>query len=304
MIVYSADYEVDIGSHVFPTSKYRLVREALIATGHASSSDFMEPPEATRAELDLAHDAEYLDDLLDLRPTPRVTRSEMPIDAAILRSALLAAGGTLMAARAALARRAPAVVHLGGGFHHAFAAHAEGFCFVNDIAVAIAACRCEGLISRAAVVDLDVHQGNGTAHIFRDDPAVFTLSIHQENNYPHKQRSDLDIGLDDGTGDEPYLAALEGALPAALAGHRPDLLVYVAGADPYRDDQLGGLDLTMDGLERRDRMVLAAAAAHGVPAVVVLAGGYARRVEDTVAIHAATARAALAPAASPPPANA
>ena len=183
--------------------------------------------------------------------------------------------------------------HLGGGFHHAHADHAEGFCYLNDIAVAVRALQRDGAVRRVAVVDCDVHQGNGTASLFRGDDSVFTFSIHQEYNYPSpKEPGDLDVGLEDGTGDDEYLAELGRALERVWATG-PELVIYQAGADAYREDQLGGLGLTMAGLEARDRMVLEGCARRRVPAAVTLGGGYARRLEDTVAIHLATCRVAL-----------
>lgn len=290
-IVWSSGYWCDIGPHVFPTEKYGLVIEALERGGELREADLLEPPPATRALLELAHDPEYLDDLDALRWTPRTMYSELPLDAAILRAFAHAASGTALAAREALLRGAAA--HVGGGLHHAYAGHAEGFCYLNDLAVAARALRRGGLADRVAVVDLDVHQGNGTAHIFRDEPEVFTLSLHQENNYPvPKESGDLDVGLADGTGDADYLRALAPALERVWA-HRPRIVLYQAGADPYRDDQLGGLALTREGLEARDAMVLDGCAARGIAVVTTLGGGYARRLEDTVGIHAATCRRTL-----------
>lgn len=290
--IYSPRYEIDIGPHVYPTAKYRLVRDRLIAEGVAGPSDFLEPEAASPEELALIHTPEFLDDLEHLRRTRRTMYSELPLTRSVVDAYRIAAGGTILAARLALDRVQKIVVHMGGGWHHAFADHAEGFCYINDIAVAIRVFESSGRIGRAMVVDLDVHQGNGTAHIFQDDPDVFTISIHQEDNYPIKQRSNVDIGLPDHIGDDEYLRTLESTLGPAMNRHQPDLLIYVAGADPYEDDQLGGLKLTMDGLRRRDELVLKSALHHHVPAVVVFAGGYARRLDDTVAIHAQTCRIA------------
>src|SRR5262249_13906593 len=201
------------------------------------------------------------------------------------------ASGTTQAARLALEHGAAA--HLGGGLHHAYAGHAEGFCYINDLAVAACALLAERRVRRIAVVDLDVHQGNGTAHIFRDRPEVFTLSVHQENNYPvPKEPGDLDVGLDDGTGDRAYLAALAPALERVWT-FAPELVLYQAGADPFHDDQLGGLALSFEGLEARDRAVIEGSVERGIPVVSTLGGGYARRLEDTVRIHATTSRMAL-----------
>lgn len=290
--VYSPRYEVDIGPHVFPTSKYRLVREKLLREAVAGRDSFWEPEPAPREDLELVHTPGMLDDLAGLRKTPHTMYSELPLTQPIVAAYTLAAGGTTLAARHALTRPEKRCVHIGGGFHHAFADHAEGFCYINDIAVAIRVMEREGRISRSMVVDLDLHQGNGTARIFEADPDVFTISLHQENNYPPKQRSDLDVGLEDGAGDEEYLKALREAYLPVLERHRPDLLVYVAGADPYQHDQLGGLCLTLEGLKARDELVLHEAAGRHIPAVVVFAGGYARQLEDTVEIHAQTCRVA------------
>ena len=290
-VVHSDRYACDIGRHVFPTAKYRMILERLLAAGWIAADDVVEPEMPAREALRLVHSADYLTDLEELRWTPRTMYSELPLSDAIIDAYRLAAGGTLLAARAAL--DGAAAVHLGGGFHHAFADRAEGFCYVNDLAVAIRVLQREGAIARAAVVDLDVHQGNGTARLFAGDDSVFTLSMHQERNYPSfKERSDLDIGLDDGAGDGVYLEALAGALERVWA-FAPELVLYQAGADPYVHDQLGGLALTFEGLERRDRAVLEGCAARGVPAVVTLGGGYALDVEDTVHIHATTARVAI-----------
>jgi acetoin utilization deacetylase AcuC-like enzyme len=290
-IVHSPGYHCDIGVHVFPMEKFGLLRRRLVTEGHVADADVLEPAPASRADLARVHGAEYLDDLEGLRWTRRTKSSELPLTAGIVRAYRLAAGGTTLAARESLARGFG--VNLGGGFHHAHADHAEGFCYLNDIAVAVRALQHEGAVRRVAVVDCDVHQGNGTASLFRGDETVFTFSIHQEYNYPTpKEPGDLDVGLEDGTGDDEYLAALGDALERVW-GTEPELVVYLAGADAYREDQLGGLGLTMAGLEARDGMVLRGCARRGVPAVVTLGGGYARRLEDTVAIHFATCRLAI-----------
>ena len=291
-VVYAGAYEIDIGRHVFPTEKFRLVAERLIGDGVITPDDILAPLPLGRAALERVHTADYLDDFLALRPTWRVQRSELPISAAIRDAYCLAAGGTLAAARLALQHGA--AMHLGGGYHHAMPAHAEGFCYLNDIAVALRVLLDEGAIARGAVIDTDVHQGNGTARVFHGDPAVFTFSIHQENNYPMKEQSDLDIGLPDGIEDAAYLAALEPAVHQVLQAHDPDLVLMVAGADPYREDLLGGLRLSLDGLRRRDALVVRACAERGVPVVGLTAGGYARVLADTVAIHCNTTREILA----------
>ena len=287
-VVWHEAYEVDIGPHVFPTAKYRLVRDRLLAEGTIGASDILRPESATDAQVALVHTAEYLRKIREnaFSGLERMTL-EVPFSARLREASWLCAGGSILTARWAMAHGV--AVHLGGGFHHAFPDHGEGFCLINDAAIAIQTLRQEGAIRRAVVIDLDVHHGNGTAAIFADIEEVFTFSMHQENNYPAlKPPSDLDIGLDDGAGDEEYLGALETHLPRILHVHRPELALYLAGADPYREDQLGGLGLTLEGLRRRDALVLDACRAALVPVAVVLAGGYAVRQDDTVAIHCAT----------------
>lgn len=286
-VIYSARYHIDIGAHVFPTIKYGLVREALAAVAH-SNIDFVEPSVAEWDDLALVHTAEYLVKLrtgaLSLAEQAQL---ELPWLPGIVDGFRLMTGGTIVAAADAFEHHRVAA-HIGGGFHHAFADHGEGFCLFNDVAVAVAVLRGDRGLGRVAIVDLDVHHGNGTAAIFAGDRDVFTCSMHQEHNYPAwKPPGSLDIGLADGTGDERYLERLAEALPPVMA-FEPELLFYLAGADPYEHDQLGGLALTRDGLRRRDRLVLRAAAEANVPVVTLLAGGYARRVDDTVAIHTQT----------------
>jgi len=228
-------------------------------------------------------------------------RLEIPYSKEMVDAVWLATGGTILAARNALRDRIG--FNIGGGFHHAFADHGEGFCPINDVAIAIRALRHVGKIERALVVDCDVHHGNGTAAIFAGDRSVLTLSLHQFNNYPaEKPPSTIDIHLRDGVDDEEYLNRLRGALKVVM-GFAPNIVFYLAGADPYAEDQLGGLSLTMEGLERRDRLVFETALAASVPVAVVLAGGYARDTDHTVRIHRNTARVAaesLAPESSPP----
>ena len=285
--VYSPHYEADIGLHVFPTSKYRLVRERLIQKGLAQATDFVEPQPATRRQLELVHKTEYLDDLASLRWTERTCHAELPLTEEVVNAYYHAAGGTLLAAELA-AHGERIVGHLGGGFHHAFPGHGEGFCLVNDVAVAIRTLQETKQMQRFMIVDLDLHQGNGSAFIFRNDPDVFTLSIHQENLYPLKQASDVDIGLPDHADDDEYLAALQTVWPSVVDKHAPQMILYVAGADPFRDDELGSLKLTFSGLKKRDQIIMSEAVNRQIPTVVVLAGGYARHLDDTVAIHTNT----------------
>jgi acetoin utilization deacetylase AcuC-like enzyme len=284
-----------LGAHVFPVEKYGRVKERLLAEGDTVASDWHSAPLATREELVLVHTDAYLDDFLAARESPRTAASELPLSPAIVRGCVRMAGGTIAAARAAL--EDGVAVNVGGGFHHAFPDHAEGFCYLNDLAIALRVLLAEGRIARAAVIDLDVHQGNGTAKIFAHEPRVFTFSMHQENLYPVKQTSDLDLGLDDRIGDTRYLAALDAALPRVLAQSRPELVLYQAGADPYENDRLGDLGLSKEGLKARDERVLVACAAAGVPCAITFGGGYALDPADTTDIHVGTCRAALAVAA-------
>jgi len=284
-IVYSDKYYCDIGLHVFPSQKYRLVYAMLERNGKLASDavQVLEPRVPTREELKLVHDEQYLDDVLNARMTPATFSSELPVKRDVVDAFLLSTGGTLVAAESAAA--VGGSINLGGGYHHAFADHAEGFCFFNDVAIACLKLLKGKKASRIAIVDCDLHQGNGTAYIFRDEPDVFTFSIHQERNYPIKQRSDLDIGLDDGVGDAEYLEKLGGAIEQIRNGFRPDFVFYLAGADPFKEDQLGSLLLTHDGFHRRDDMVIGTFCGAKVPLCVVLAGGYSHDVADTVRIH-------------------
>jgi acetoin utilization deacetylase AcuC-like enzyme len=287
-VVYSPRYHIDIGVHVFPTRKYQLVHARLLETGVVTEADVVDPQPAPWEDLALVHTREYLGKMREGTMTADdIAQLELPWSPEMVEGFRTMVGGTIEAARRAVAHRA-IVAHIGGGLHHAFAHHGEGFCPFNDVAVAIRVLQQGGGVERAAVIDLDVHHGNGTAFIFESDARVFTFSMHQQHNYPAwKPRSSLDIGLADGTGDAEYLQALEDALPKVMASN-PDCLFYLAGADPYEHDQLGGLRLTRDGLRARDRLVIALARTTGLPLALVLAGGYARSVDDTVAIHVAT----------------
>lgn len=292
-LIYHPGYDLNLGAHVFPSRKYRLIRDHLIDEGIAHPVDFVEPAPAPDEEVLRVHDAGWVRRLKTGTLTDaEIVRLEIPYSDAMRDGFWLAAGGTILAARNALRDRIG--FNLGGGFHHAFREHGEGFCAIHDVAIAIRALQHEQLIERAMVVDCDVHHGNGTAAIFAGDRSVLTLSLHQLNNYPtEKPPSTIDVHLSDGMGDDEYLSRLHGALDLAL-GFSPQLMVYVAGADPYRDDQLGGLKLTMDGLKERDRLVFDQALRKGVPVVVTLAGGYAHNTADTVAIHCNTVKQAAA----------
>ncbi|MBZ5578028.1 MAG: histone deacetylase [Acidobacteriia bacterium] len=291
-LVYHPHYDLHLGPHVFPSQKYRLLRERLLHTKFATEQDFVEPEPATDEDILRVHDPVWVDKLKHgTLSYHEILKLEIPYSRQTMDAFWTAAGGTILAARMAL--DSGLGFNLGGGFHHAFAGHGEGFCAINDIAVAVRRLQKDAAIRRAMVVDADVHHGNGTAAIFAGDSSVFTLSIHQANNYPtEKPLSSMDIHLPDGTGDQEYLERLQNGLAAALTMFRPELLVYVAGADPYCEDQLGGLSVTFQGLMERDRLVLGRAVRGKIPVAVVLAGGYAENVEDTITIHANTARVA------------
>ena len=290
-LVYHPAYDLNLGEHVFPSQKYRLIRDRLLADAFAAAEDFATPEPAPDDDILAVHDPDWVRRLRTGTLTYYdLLKLEIPYSRRMVEAFWLAAGGTTLAARLALADGIG--FNIGGGFHHAFPDHGEGFCAIHDVAVAIRRLQKDGLIRRAIVVDCDVHHGNGTAAIFAADPSVFTLSIHQLNNYPaEKPPSDLDINLADETGDREYLERLRAACVPAIAGFDPDLLVYVSGADPYFQDQLGGLSLTLEGLQARDRLVFSCALMHRVPVAVVLAGGYAVELEDTVTIHVNTVRA-------------
>jgi acetoin utilization deacetylase AcuC-like enzyme len=327
-LVYSDAYYLPIGDHVFPAEKYRRVRDRLISTGVADANDFLEPQPATDQDILLVHKPEYVNKLKTGTLSPREEMElEVPFSPELVRAFWLAAGGSILAARQCLTDKV--CITIGGGFHHAFPDHGEGFCMIHDVAVAIRRLQRDDQIRTAMTVDCDVHQGNGTAAIFAgtrtasallpssststvEQPAgaprgaanqgkmrgahagdVFTISLHQHNNYPlYKPPSSIDVDLPDGTGDDDYLAWLDNALSSGLRQFEPDLLCYIAGADPYGEDQLGGLSLTIEGLKKRDELIFRVARARGIPVMVTFAGGYARNIEDTVTIHSNTVVAA------------
>ena len=283
--------------HRFPMAKYARLRERVMAEGVVRAQDLIEAPAASWDQLALAHASAYVRAVADgSLPPEMLRRIGFPWSPAMVERSRRSAGATIAAARSALEDGASA--NLAGGTHHAFADRGEGYCVFNDVAVAARVLQREGWCQRLAVIDCDVHQGNGTASIFRHDPSVFTFSMHGAKNFPfRKESSDLDVGLADGTGDAEYLALLETHLDAVLDGHGPEFVFYLAGADPYAGDRLGRLALTIEGLRRRDAMVFDACRAARVPVAVVMSGGYAPDVEDIVAIHLNTVRAAALTAA-------
>ena len=319
-LIYSDNYYLPIGAHVFPAEKYRRVHDRLLQTAVASAEDFLAPQPASDQDILLVHAPEYVRKLKTGTLSPQEEMQlEVPFSPELVQAFWLAAGGSILSARQALSDRI--AINIGGGFHHAFPDHGEGFCMINDVAVAIRRMQRDHKIHTAMTVDCDVHHGNGTAAIFAPTrtageplpsasastlaqarPAkmhgahagdVFTISLHQHNNYPNwKPPSSIDVDLPDGIGDDDYLAWLDNALSSGLRQFDPDLLCYIAGADPYREDQLGGLALTIEGLKTRDELVFRVARARDIPVMVTFAGGYARNVDDTVTIHCDTVIAA------------
>jgi len=306
-LVYSDDYFLPIGTHVFPADKYKRVHDRLLRLGVAEAADFVAPQSAEDEDILLVHTPRYVEKLLTGTLSAREELElELPYSPELVRAFWLAAGGSMLAAERALSDGI--AISIGGGFHHAFPDHGEGFCMINDIAVAIRCMQRNEKIRTAMTLDCDVHQGNGTATIFAPPPLpgnpgmqrgrrgnvdVFTISLHQENNYPtFKPPSSLDLNLPDGIGDSEYLACLGDAFSLGLGKFRPELLCYVAGADPYCQDQLGGLNLSIEGLKERDKLVFQMTKAENIPVMVTFAGGYAMDLEDTVTIHSNTVVAA------------
>lgn len=290
-VFYSPYYYADIGEgHVFPIKKFELVRDRLLAEGTLRVDEIVGPEPAAVEDLLLVHTEDYITRLIAGELTAKEIRKlGLPWSESLVRRSLHAISGSITAARCSLVDGVSS--NLAGGTHHAYPDRGEGFCVLNDVAVAIRVLQRDGLAQRFLIIDCDVHQGNGTAFIFRDSPEVFTFSMHGKKNYPlFKETSTLDIELDDKTSDEEFLQTLSEALPRVIT-HDPDLIFYLAGADPYENDKLGRLSLSMDGLRRRDEMVLAFARSYGVPIVTTLSGGYAEDISDTVEIHCNTIRA-------------
>jgi acetoin utilization deacetylase AcuC-like enzyme len=278
--------------HRFPVAKYAMLRERVVAEGIVPAERVLDPDGADDTTLALVHSAAYVEQFVSgAMSAAEIRRLGFPWSSALVERSRRAVGGTIAAARHALAHGV--AMNLAGGTHHAFADHGEGFCVFNDVAVAIRLLQRERLIRRAVVIDLDVHQGNGTHAIFAGDSNVFTFSMHGGRNYPfHKVPGTLDVELADGTGDDDYLDALMAALPRVLAESAPDLALYIAGADPHEGDRLGRLKLTFGGLARRDAYVLERCREVGIPVAITIGGGYGARIDDSVAVHVATARIA------------
>ena len=287
-LVYHEHYDLNLGPHVFPSQKFRLIYEMLLREGVATQQDFLRPDPATDEDILRVHTSNWVSKLKTGTLTAsEVMQLEVPYSRELVQAVWLAAGGTILAAQSSL--RDGFGSNLSGGFHHAYPGHGEGFCAIHDVAVAIRKLQADGAVKKVIVVDTDVHHGNGTAAIFQSDATVFTISIHQENNYPaHKPLSNIDLNMVDRADDDEYLGALIPAVQKALDEFQPEILFYVGGADPYCEDQLGGLSLTKEGLKQRDRQVFEEVRRRKIPVVTTLAGGYARRVEDTVRIHVNT----------------
>ena len=290
-IFYSPFYYADIGeNHVFPIKKFELVRDKLLAEGTLKSSEIFEPQPAKIEDVLLVHTEDYISRLCSGTLTAKEVRKlGLPWSQSLVRRSFLAVSGTINAAKSALENGFAS--NLAGGTHHAFPDKGEGFCVLNDVAVAIEVLRRENLAKRFLIIDCDVHQGNGTAFIYKVDEAVFTFSMHGAKNYPlFKEISNLDIELPDKTADKEYLETLNEALPRIFL-HDPDIVFYLGGADPFEGDKLGRLSLTFEGLMRRDEMVLNFAKERYVPIVTVMSGGYGKDINDTVEIHSNTIRA-------------
>ena len=290
--IYSPDYWMwPTGKHVFPVKKYRLLHERLAARG-ARREDFLKPSPPPDKDLLLVHTPKYIHKLkTGGLSQAEIMTLELPFSVDLVKFAWLTVGGTILTAAVALDKGL--AFHVGGGFHHAFPDHGEGFCLLNDVAVAILKLKVQGRIKKAMVVDCDLHHGNGTAAIFAKEKFVFTFSIHQMDVYPgDKPPSDLDVGLWAGDGDEEYLAALRATFPRLYLDFKPEVVFFLAGADPFQGDKLGGLKLTMEGLRERDRIVIENARRLHIPVAVVLAGGYAAELEEVVDIHLNTSAVA------------
>jgi len=289
-VFYTPRYYADIGpGHVFPIRKFQLVRDKLLAEGTIEPSEIVEPSPASLEDVLLVHTTDYISRLCsDNLTTKEIRRLGLPWSESLVQRSFYAVGGTLAATRASLAEGYSS--NLAGGTHHSFSDRGEGFCVLNDVAIAIRTMRARKLIQRAAIVDCDVHQGNGTATIFAGDDDTFTFSIHGANNYPlFKAQSTLDVELADGTSDTEYLDTLAKHLPAVFAAD-PEIVFYLAGADPYKADKLGRLALSIDGLRERDAYVLRECYKREVPIVTVMSGGYGKDINDTIEIHCNTIR--------------
>jgi acetoin utilization deacetylase AcuC-like enzyme len=282
-IFYSPHYNLDLGRHVFPAEKYGYIYDRIKKDYRYDSIPIIAPDRARMEDIELVHTFSYLEDLFSYEHTFRTMHSELPLNRSIVESFQYGVGGTVAAMEAT--SEYMFCFNTGGGYHHSFPDRAEGFCYLNDVAIATKLYLYQNPNSRVLIADLDLHQGNGNSLIFQGDDSVFTFSMHQENIYPKKETSDLDIPLSPGIQDEEYLSLLEEGIRKIESSFQPDLIFYLAGADPYEDDSLGELKVSMNGLKERDRIMKALAKKKNIPCVVVTAGGYARNPQDTVQIH-------------------
>lgn len=282
-LIYHSQYNLDLPGHIFPAHKYSHLYNRVKKDPVFASWDILRPERALDHDLELVHTKEYLDDLFGYEHTDRTIYSELPLNQNIVSSFCYGVGGTVMAME--LTSKHKFAFNMGGGYHHSFPDRAEGFCYLNDVAIAIKKSKETSENHKALIIDLDLHQGNGNSYIFQYDDNVFTFSMHQGNIYPRKEISNLDVHLEPGIKDDRYLTLLRDSLEKIKASFQPDIVYYLAGADPYEDDSLGELKVSMKGLKERDQMVRSYCINQNIPCVITLAGGYARDFRDTVEIH-------------------
>jgi acetoin utilization deacetylase AcuC-like enzyme len=283
VLIYHSQYNLELPGHVFPAHKYSHLYNRVKKDPVFASWDILRPERVLDHDLELVHTKEYLDDLFSYEHTVRTMYSELPLNRNIVSSFCYGVGGTVLAME--LTAKHKFAFNMGGGYHHSFPDRAEGFCYLNDVAIAIKKSKETSENHKALIIDLDLHQGNGNSYIFQYDDKVFTFSMHQGNIYPRKEISNLDVHLEPGIKDDQYLTLLRDSLQKVKNTFEPDIVYYLAGADPYEDDSLGELKVSMKGLKERDRLVRSFCTDSDIPCVITLAGGYARDFRDTVEIH-------------------
>lgn len=293
ILFYNPLYNLELGRHVFPAQKYSYIYDRIKNDPELDGFEVASPDRARMEDLELVHTFSYLEDLFSYEHTFRTMHSELPLTRNIVESFLYGVGGTVMAMEHT--DRYQFCFNIGGGYHHSMPDHAEGFCYLNDVAIAAKLFQYNNPDKKVLIVDLDLHQGNGNSYIFKDDPDVFTFSMHQGNLYPKKEESDLDIALEPGIKDKEYMRLLDEALGKIKKEFKPDIIFYLSGADPYEDDSLGELKISMKGMIEKDVRMKEFSLKLGVSTVIVTAGGYAREPEDTVQIHYNSIRAFCLP---------